>query len=64
MATSSIFTTFEIKDREKAEAFVKALVESEKESKNEIITPAPLVTDPEAIKEFFKKREIALKKEA
>lgn len=57
MATSSIFTTFEIKGKKKINAFIKALEESEKASENEPIIPVkPLVTDPDAIKEFFAKR--------
>ena len=56
MATSSIFASFNIKDKKTAEAFVDALEASAKDPKRERTTPASVrLTDKKAIAEMFLK---------
>lgn len=58
MATSSIFASFDIRDKEKAERFVKALEESANESEWRPIAPVkPPLTDRDAIMALWAKRE-------
>lgn len=58
MATSSIFTSFNIKERGKAEAFVAALDASAKEPKRIPTAPVePPTTDHDAIRKFFAQRK-------
>ncbi len=58
MATSSIFASFDIRDKETAEKFVKALEESANESEWKPIAPIkPSLTDKKAILELWAKRE-------
>lgn len=58
MATSSIFTSFNISDRKTAEKFVSALDASAHDPERKPTAPvsAP-VTDPEAIRKFFAERK-------
>lgn len=58
MATSSIFASFDIRDKESAEKFVKALEESANGPKWKPIAPiTPPLTDKDAILELWAKRE-------
>lgn len=58
MATSSIFASFDIKDKKTAEAFVEALDKSAKESAWKPSKPVdPPLTDPKAIRVLFGKRK-------
>ena len=58
MATSSIFASFDIRDKEAAEKFVKALEESANGPEWKPIAPVkPPLTDKDAILELWKKRE-------
>ena len=58
MATSSIFASFDIRDKEKAERLVKALEESANGSEWKPIAPVkPPLTDRNAIMELWAKRE-------
>lgn len=58
MATSSIFTSFDMKDKKTAEAFVEALDKSAHEPAWKPSKPVkPLLTDPEAIRVLFAKRK-------
>ncbi len=57
MATSSIFANFSINDKKTAEAFVKAIEQSEKEQNTVSISSIPVcLTDKNKIADFFKKR--------
>ena len=58
MATSSIFTNFDIKDKKTARAFVAALEEADRLKREEDRQPKKkldyaLVVDPEEIRRFF-----------
>ncbi len=56
MATSSIFANFDIRDAEKAEAFVHALELSEQDKLKypvDDFSHCEYVTDPERIKQLF-----------
>lgn len=58
MAVSSIFASFDIRDRETAEKFVKALEESASGPEWKTIAPVkPPLTDKNAILELWAKRE-------
>ncbi len=58
MATSSIFASFDIKDKETAERFVKALDKSANGPEWKPIAPVkPPLTDKNAILELWAKRE-------
>lgn len=58
MATSSIFASFDIRDKETAKKFVKALEESANGPKWKPIVPVKLpLTDKNAILELWAKRE-------
>jgi len=58
MATSSIFASFDIKDKETAERFVKALDESANGPEWKLIAPVkPPLTDKDGIMELWAKRE-------
>lgn len=60
MATSSIFASFNIKDRKTAKAFAKALDQSAKESKRVPSSPAPLhITDRAEISKIVAQRKKA-----
>lgn len=59
MATSSIFANMDIRDPEKAEAFVRALELSEKDLQSNLQKELPrceYVTDPERLHELFADR--------
>ena len=57
MATSSRFENFSIYDKKTAEAFVKAIEQSEKEQNTVSISSIPVcLTDKNKIADFFKKR--------
>ena len=55
MATSSIFTNFDIKDKKTASAFVKALEEASAGKRLDIEIEHTLLSDPAVIKERFSK---------
>jgi hypothetical protein len=58
MATSSIFASFDIKDKETAERFVEALDESANGSEWKPIAPVkPPLTDKNEILKLWEKRE-------
>ena len=58
MATSSIFASFDIRDKETVERFVKALEESANGPEWKPIAPVkPPLTDKNAILELWEKRE-------
>lgn len=58
MATSSIFASFDIRDKETAEKLVKALEESANDPEWKPITPIkPPLTDKNAILELWAKRK-------
>lgn len=58
MATSSIFASFNIKDRKTAEAFAEALDQSANESKRVPTSPAPsIITDRDKILELLVQRK-------
>jgi len=58
MATSSIFASFNIKDRKTAKAFAEALDQSAKEPKRVPTSPAPLhLTDRQRILKVVAKRK-------
>ncbi|MCR4573914.1 MAG: hypothetical protein K5787_09120 [Lentisphaeria bacterium] len=53
MATSSIFANFDITDRKKANAFVRALEKSAREQPRAIVHEKTLVTDREKVRALF-----------
>ena len=53
MATSSIFANFDITDRKKARAFVRALEKSAKEQPTAVAHEKTLVTDREQVRALF-----------
>lgn len=56
MATSSILHNIVIRDPKKAEALANALEASSRDPKRKPSTPTiPILTDVEAVREFFKK---------
>ena len=58
MATSSIFASFDIKDKKTAEAFVEALDQSANGPEWKPVKPVePILTDHDAIRELFTKRK-------
>ena len=58
MATSSIFTSFNIYDVKTAEAFAEALDASSRDPERVRTTPESVrLTDKESIAEFYKKRK-------
>ena len=58
MATSSIFASFDIKDRKTAEAFAEALAQSANEPEwKPDKSVEPLLTDPDEIRKLFAKRK-------
>lgn len=63
MATSSIFARVKIDNEKDAEAFVRALEESEKATENEKLTPTyRFVTDADEIREAVAANEAARKR--
>lgn len=60
MATSSIFASFDIKDKETATRFINALEESANDPPYEPISPVePPITDKEELLALLAKRETA-----
>lgn len=53
MATSSIFANFDITDKKKANAFVRALEKSAKDQPKSAVHEKTLVTDREKVKALF-----------
>ena len=53
MATSSIFANFDITDKKKAHAFVRALEQSAKEQPATVEHEKTLVTDREKVRALF-----------
>ena len=53
MATSSIFANFDITDRKKAHAFVRALEKSAREQPKTVVHEKTLVTDRENVRALF-----------
>lgn len=57
MATSTILESVKITDPEETEAFIKALEESEKDLKSDILKPSyEFVTNPEEIRKILNKK--------
>ena len=54
MATSSIFANFDITDRKKANAFVRALEKSAHEQPRAVVHEKTLVTDREKVRALFR----------
>ena len=53
MATSSIFANFDITDKKKAHAFVRAVEKSAREQPRAVVHEKTLVTDREKVRALF-----------